>query len=179
MQLENLRKALEQLRDNVIAQSKANLKNSGKSASGTLLNSIKGSPVKISDNSIEFSIEMEDYGTFIDKGVSGVKVKYQTPYSYKDKMPPPQALDKWIVRRGLAPRDTGGKFRGRSVKSVGFAKSIQYLIARSIFYKGIKPSLFFTKPFEEEYKKLEGQLDGILFKDADDMIDFIIKQNIK
>jgi hypothetical protein len=171
MRLENLKKSLEVFRDAVIQQAKLNLKGQNKVSSGNLYNSIKGSEVKVSANSIEFSIEMEDYGTFIDKGVNGKKSAYTTPYSYKDKMPPPSKLDKWIVKRGIAPRDKNGKFIDR--------KSLQFAIAKSIFNNGIKPSLFFTKPFEEQYKKLEGQLDNILFRDAEDMIQFITKQNFK
>jgi len=171
MRLENLKKALEVFRDAVVQQSKLNLKGQNKISSGNLYNSIKGSAVKVSDNSIEFNIEMEDYGTFIDKGVNGKKSVYTTPYSYKDKMPPPSKLDKWIVKKGIAPRDENGKFIDR--------KSLQFAIAKSIFNNGIKPSLFFTKPFEEQYKKLEGQLDNILFRDAEEMIQFIAKQNFK
>ena len=85
-----------------------------------------------------------------DKGVSGKKKKYNTPFSYKDKMPPSSALDKWSVRKGIAPRDKSGKFIPR--------KSINFLIARSIYNKGIKPSLFFTKPFEKAYKDLPKDL---------------------
>jgi hypothetical protein len=171
MRLDNLKKSLEVFRDAVVQQARLNLKGQNKVSSGNLYNSIKGSEVKVSDNSIQFNIEMEDYGTFIDKGVNGKKSVYTTPYSYKDKMPPPSKLDKWIVKKGIAPRDKDGKFIDR--------KSLQFLIARSIFNNGIKPSLFFTKPFEAEYKKLEGQLDNILFKDAEDMIQFITKQNFK
>jgi hypothetical protein len=171
MRLENLKKSLEVFRDAVVQQSKLNLKGQNKVSSGNLYNSIKGSAVKVSTNSIEFSIEMEDYGTFIDKGVNGKKTAYTTPYSFKDKMPPPSKLDKWIVKKGIAPRGENGKFLDR--------KSLQFAIAKSIFNNGLKPSLFFTKPFEEQYKKLEGQLDNILFKDAEDMIQFITKQNFK
>jgi hypothetical protein len=171
MRLEYLRKSLEVFRDAVVQQSKLNLKGQNKVSSGNLYNSIKGSAVKVSPNSIEFSIEMEDYGTFIDKGVNGKKTAYTTPYSFKDKMPPPSKLDKWIVKKGIAPRGENGKFLNR--------KSLQFAIAKSIFNNGLKPSLFFTKPFEEQYKKLEGQLDNILFKDAEDMIQFITKQNFK
>jgi len=169
--LDNLKKALETLRDNVVNASKKNLQGAKKITTGDLYNSIKGSEVKVTDKSIQFNIEMEDYGTFVDKGVNGKKSAFTTPYSYKDKMPPPSKLDKWIVKKGIAPRDEKGKFIDR--------KSLQFLIARSIFNNGFKPTLFFTKPFEEEYKKLEGQLDNILFKDAEDMINFVIKQNRK
>ena len=65
-------------------------------------------------------------------------------------MPPPRKLDKWIVRKGIAPRDKNGKFMSR--------KTLQFLIARSIFTKGIKPSLFFTKPFNKAFKNLDKDL---------------------
>jgi len=82
--------------------------------------------------------------------VSGKKKKYNTPYSYKSKMPPSKAFDKWITRKGLAPRDKSGKFTSR--------KSLAFLIARSVYRNGIKPSLFFTKPFEAAYKNLPEEL---------------------
>ena len=114
------------------------------------------------------------YGWFQDKGVSGKKVKYDTPFKYTNRMPPPRAFDKWVVRKGIAPRDASGKFKGRSIKSVGFQKSITFLIARSIFYKGIKPSLFFTKPFEKHFKTLGKELQekyGLsMFKLFDDIM---------
>jgi hypothetical protein len=65
-------------------------------------------------------------------------------------MPPAKAFDKWIVRKGLAPRDKSGKFITR--------KSLGFLIARGVFRNGIKPSLFFTKPFEAAYKNLPQDL---------------------
>jgi hypothetical protein len=93
---------------------------------------------------------MEDYGNFQDKGVDGIKQKHGAPYSFKSKMPPPSAFDKWIVRKGIAPRKTGGQFATR--------KGLQFIIARSIFQKGIKPSLFFTKPFEQAFRQLPDDL---------------------
>jgi hypothetical protein len=47
-------------------------------------------------NSIGIYFEMLPYGNFQDKGVSGTQRKFETPYSYKSKMPPPSAFDKWI-----------------------------------------------------------------------------------
>ena len=77
---------------------------------------------------------MEQYGEYQDKGVSGTKRKYNTPFKYTNKMPPPKAFDKWGIRRGIAPRTKTGQFEKR--------KSLNFVLARSIFYKGIKPSLF-------------------------------------
>jgi hypothetical protein len=114
---------------------------------------------------------MEDYGVFQDAGVSGTKKKYNTPYSYKSKMPPVKAFDKWIVRKGLAPRKSGGQFSSR--------KSLAFLIARSVFRNGIKPSLFFTKPFEAAYKKLPQELVEAYGLDAIELFNEQIDQIIK
>jgi hypothetical protein len=162
-------KALQQFRDTVVNEAKANLRSSGKSTSGKLLNSIQGT-VKEMPNSIGLYFDMLPYGNFQDKGVSGKQIKYDTPYSYKDKMPPPSKLDKWIVRKGIAPRNNG-KFASR--------KSIQFMIARSIYLKGIKPSLFFTKPFEKAYKNLPNVLIDKYGLDAEQLLNQILDTNLK
>jgi len=147
--LANVKDELNRFAKYVISQSRANLTRGKKNSSKDLYNSLD-SEVKVSKNSFELSFLMEDYGFFQDKGVSGVKKKYNTPYSYTSKMPPPSKMDKWIVKKGIAPRDKDGKFISR--------KSLQFMIARSIYNNGIKPSLFFTKPFEKAFKGLSKDL---------------------
>lgn len=167
-------KELKRFTDYVVKQAKSNLTRLKKNSSKSLYDSLKGN-VKVSKNSFELGIEMEEYGHYQDKGVSGKKVKYNTPYSYSTKMPPPNKLDKWIVRKGIAPRDKSGKFTGRTINSVGYAKSIQFLIARSIFNKGIKPSLFLTKPFEKAFKTLPDELIEKFGLEVLDLFDFTIQ----
>lgn len=145
MDTTELQKVLDRFRDAVISQSKRNLTRLQKNSSKKLYNSIKGT-VKAYPNSFHMEFSMEDYGFYQDKGVSGKNKKYNTPYSYKSKMPPSKAFDKWIVRKGLAPRGADGKFLNR--------KSLSFLIARSVYRNGIKPTMFFTKPFEAAYKNL-------------------------
>jgi len=169
MQLDNFRKALEVFRDKVIEESKKNLKTLNKGG-GNLEKSIKGGDVKVTDRSVQFEIEMANYGVFQDKGVSGVKKKYNTPYSYKTKMPPPSKLDKWTVRKGIAPRDDKGRFLSR--------KSLQFAIARSIFYNGIKPSLFFTTPFKKYAKGLPTELEQAFALDTEAFLEFTTKQQL-
>ena len=146
---EETQKQLDEFRKYVIQQARTNLTKTKKNSSKKLYNSINGVS-KVNPNSISLYFEMFDYGVFQDKGVSGVKKKYNTPYTYKTKMPPTKALDKWIVRKGIAPRDEKGKLMNR--------QSLKFAIARNIFINGIKPSLFFTKPFEKAYKQLPDEL---------------------
>jgi hypothetical protein len=171
----NVQEELDKFKDYVVQQSKSNLTRLKKNSSKNLYNSIKGE-AKAMPNSFYLNFEMEPYGKFIDKGVNGKKTTYSTPYSYKTKMPPPSKLDKWIVRKGLAPRNKDGKFTGRTINSVGFKKSIQFLIARKIFMYGIKPSLFFTKPFQKYFEKLPQELIVKYGLDVEELFKHTIKQ---
>jgi len=86
-------------------------------------------------------------------------------------MPPPKAFDKWIVKKGIAPRGKGGIFAKR--------KGLQFAIARSIFEKGIKPSLFFTKPFEAAFKNLPNEMIEAYGLEAQETFDTIMKETLK
>jgi hypothetical protein len=168
---ENLKEALEAFRGNVIRQARGNLTRQRKNVTRTLYNSIQGSEVNVTENSLQFNISMADYGTFQDLGVSGIKTKYDTPYTYRDKMPPSSVFDGWGVRRGIAPRDEKGRFLNR--------KSLNYLIARSIYLNGIKPSLFFTTPFKKYYKDLPEEIATAFALDIKQFIQFVNKQNFQ
>jgi hypothetical protein len=161
-----VRKELEKFKNAVIKESRNNLKNMRKDTFGKLSKSLRGQ-VKVSKNSFEFDFMMEEYGIYQDKGVSGIKKKYNTPHKYTNKMPPTKALDKWIVKKGIAPRDDKGKFLSR--------EGLKFAIARKIYINGIKPSLFFTKPFEKYYKRLPNQLITKYGLDLDKFIEFSLK----
>ena len=161
---------LENFRDYVIKQARTNLTRLKKNSSKKLYDSIKGE-IKAMPNSLRVYFDMADYGFFQDKGVSGTKKKYDTPFSYTNKMPPPKAFDKWMVKKGIAPRNKAGKFQTR--------KGLQFAIARSIFEKGIKPSLFFTKPFEQAFKNLPDEMIEAYGLEAEETFDTIMKENFK
>jgi hypothetical protein len=155
MKQSELQKELDKFKNFVISESQKNLRKLGKDG-GKLYDSIQAR-VKANPNSFEMEFSMEEYGIYQDKGVSGTEKKYNTQYKYTTKAPPPKAFDKWIVRKGLSPRKNG-KFQTR--------KGLQFALSRYIFKKGIKPSLFFTKPFEKAYKKLPQDLVDAFGVDA-------------
>jgi hypothetical protein len=164
--MDDVKKELSLFARRVIGEAKRNLRK--KNASGKLASSLK-EDITVSKNSFSFSIEMEDYGEFVDKGVSGKKRKYATPYTFKSKMPPPKKLDKWIVRRGLAgTRDKEGRFISR--------KSMQFLIARAIYNKGIKPSLFLTKPFQKYFAMLPDSIAEAYGLQVDEFLEFATRK---
>ena len=169
--LENVQKELNRFAKYVVTQSRSNLTRQKKNASKQLWQSIDYD-LKVSKNSFQLEFLMEDYGLFQDKGVSGTEKKYNTPYKYTNKMPPPSKLDKWIVKRNLkGVRGKDGKFISR--------KSLQFMIARSIYKKGIKPSLFITRPFEKAFKNINEDLIEAYKLDVENLLEYTIKNNLQ
>ena len=169
MKTENIERYLESFGRQVVAQSKTTL-NFKKGGDSKLEESIKFEVITTPDG---FTVQfyMSSYGQFVDKGVSGTQTKrtfkdykgktIKSPYSYKNSrghsQPPSKALDKWVVRKGIAPRDASGKFMSR--------KSITFLIARSIGRKGIQGISFFQKPLGLGLKQFKKDLLGNVKED--------------
>jgi hypothetical protein len=171
MQLDETREALNKFAKYVVQQSRSNLTKSDKNVSKELYNSL-GYDLNVSKNSFSLSILMEDYGVFQDKGVSGTEKKYNTPFKYTNKRPPASAFSNWVVRKGLkGTRDSKGRFVSR--------KGLMFAVANSIFKKGIKPSMFFTTPFQKAFKDLPEELILSFGLDLERFIDFTIKDNLK
>jgi hypothetical protein len=157
---ENLQRYLDSFGKQVVNRAKGNLQKA-KGGKTKLEQTIRFEIVETADG---FTVQfyMADYGVFVDKGVSGTKVKrtftdtkgnrVASPFSYTTKQPPSRVLDKWIVRKGIAPRDKQGKFLSR--------KSISFLIARSIFKKGIQGLSFFQKPLMLGLKEFGKEMLG-------------------
>jgi len=166
-----LLEALQEFEQRVVQAAKDNLQRTNKNVSGKLDDSIKGE-VKQMPNSIRVFFQMDNYGWFQDQGVRGVKSgKSLSNFSYKSKMPPSKVFDKWTIRKGLAPRDKKGRLLKR--------KSLNFLIARSVFHHGIKPSMFFTKPFNSAFEKLPNELIDKYGLDMENLLVSIIEENLK
>ena len=158
---------LEEFKNLVVREAKHNLSKKRKRVTKKLYESIDGD-VKVFKNSFEMSFSMEEYGLYQDKGVSGTEKRYDTPYSYRDKIPPAKPFMDWARFRKLQPRLKGGKF--------GSYKTMGFILARSVYKKGIKPSLFFTKPFEKYFKKLPDQLVEKFGLDVEDLLAFSLDE---
>lgn len=162
---ENTEKALNAFLKYTVTQAKANLTRKKKNSTKALYNSLDYD-YTVSENSFSASISALEYGEYQDKGVSGKKKKYNTPYSYKNKRPPAKVFDGWIVRKGIAPRNEKGQFQTR--------KGIAYAIANSVFMNGIKPSLFLTTPFEKGFKRLPDEIVEAYGLDVETFLNFVI-----
>ena len=161
MNLENLERLLNSFGNQVVNDSKKLLNH--KKGSTALANSIR---VKVSrdDDGFIVNFYMADYGTFLDKGVSGNKnpisysdgkIMKSSPYKYTTKGPPIDILSKLIKRKGIKPKGLG---RGRSKDTGQYISGFAYLISRKIKREGIKSISFFSRPLGLEYKKLQKQM---------------------
>jgi len=163
--LNNLEYSLRQFAKYVVKQSRSNLTKNKKNVSKSLYDSIDYN-LKVSPNEFTLSFIMDEYGMYQDKGVSGTEKKYNTPFKYTNKMPPIKPLADWAKFKNIRLRNEKGQFSKGNYKTIGF------LISRSIYRKGIKPSLFFTKPFERSFNNLPNQVIEAFGSDIKDLLDF-------
>ena len=174
MQLET-EKALNDFAKEVIRQSRSNLTRQGKKVTSQLYKSLESElDVSNTGHSFSLSFKMSDYGDFVDQGVSGKEKKYNTPYSFRSKMPPRKNILAWVNAKRLRLRDKEtGKFKK------GGQNSLAYLIQRSIFTKGIRPSMFFTRSFENAFKQLPPEIEKAFALDVEDLIEYTFRNNLK
>jgi len=168
-------KALNRFAKYVIQQSRTNLTKGKKNASKELYNSL-GYDLSVADNSFSLAINMEEYGAYQDKGVKGKTSSSKAPDSpFKfgsgtgQKGGLTKGIQKWVKRKGFQFRDNKGRFMSY--------ESTAFLITRSIYHKGIKPSLFFTKPFEKAFDNLPDEVVNAFALDLEDFLQYTTKNN--
>lgn len=175
MELTQTQAVIKRFKDYVIQQAKSNLTKGGKNVSKGLYNSIKGEIVSESNYTIVGFI-MDEYGMYQDQGVKGKSSSTKAPNSpFKfgsgsgKKGGLREGILKWVQRKKI-------QFKSRENGQFLSYKSTSFLIARSIFHKGLKPSLFFTKPFEKGYSKyIDVDLLQAFSQDVDTIIDYNLK----
>ena len=152
--------ALERFGKYVVQQARTNLTKGKKNVSKELYDSL-GYHLTISKNSFTLSMLMEDYGQFQDLGVKGanpslVKNGVQKgalgKFTFRNKMPPLKPIIEWAKFRNIRLRDAKGRFSKGNYRTIGF------ILQKRIFAQGIKPSLFFTKPFIKAFENLPDEV---------------------
>ena len=174
MDTKNVERYLNSFGKQVVNRAKANL-GKAKGGSTNLATTIKFE-VKPDADGFVVKFYMADYGTFLDKGVSGNKKKQSyknyenqtesSPYSYTTKQPPPNILSKWIKKKGIKGRD---KKSGRFISNL----SLAFLIGRKIKRDGIKSLSFFQKPLGLGMKQFGKDLLGAISTDITDKLSTI------
>jgi hypothetical protein len=175
----NTKQYLEKFGKTVVDKSKKNLPQSQE-----LKKSIDYDVPTATMKSIDLDFYMEDYGEFQDRGVQGADPnanpgKYHgknrapfSPFKFGTGSAPKKqfklAINGWLIRKGIAPRDKNGKFISR--------KSLSFLIRRSIYLSGIEPKKFFSDPFEQEYKLLPNRVTEAYALDVENFMDFTLNK---
>jgi len=136
----------------IVQQSRSNLSKKGKKDKGSLYKSISYD-LEVGKRSFSLSFSMEDYGTFVDKGVKGVKSSSKAPNSpYKfgtgtgKKGGLTDGINGWVKRKRFQFKDKKGKFLSY--------ESTAFIVRRSIWFTGLKTTNFFERPFELAFKRL-------------------------
>jgi hypothetical protein len=172
MQLKETKEALNTFAKYVIKQARANLSRKKtdptSNFSKELYNSLEYLPFR-KGNQIGVNFYMEDYGRFQDRGVKGVKGGSSlSGYAYKKSSNligveyHTGTLAKWAKFKRYQARDKKGRFT--TYKQTGFA------LANIIKNYGIKPSMFFTKPFEQAFENLPAELQAAFVNDIEKSI---------
>jgi len=158
-----LRDELNKFAKYVVQQARTNL-TKGDSPFGTfndtknLYNSLGFTNPSTKGGKTSVAFEMADYGKFKDKGVKGKSSSAKAPNSpYKfgtgsgKKGGLTKSMRDYVKRKGIQFRDRkSGRFLSY--------ESTAFIISRSIYQKGTKASMFFTKPFEAAFKRLPDEL---------------------
>lgn len=175
MEFKETRDILEKFGKYVVRQARTNLTKQKKNTSKKLYNSIS---YEVDDDGLGIVFEMLDYGEFQDKGVRGAKSYYadqataESPYKFGSGNfrgrgeQFRKSIDKWMVKKNVfnkSIRDKKGRFIPR--------QSLAYLITRSIYSKGIKASMFFTKPFEKAFDNLPPEITSGFVIDIENNIE--------
>lgn len=175
----NVQKLLDRFGGEVVKGAQTELKKQKKDASGALSKSLSYES-KANKNSFSLDIYMEEYGIYVDQGVKGVggtkadgtrwrkKLVFGSKFKYKKLKPPIMAFNGWTIRKGIAPRSSGGQFQKR--------RGLLYAIAKSVYHTGIETTHFFTKPFEDNYKDLPDDLIEAYALDVEDLLEFSLKR---
>jgi hypothetical protein len=174
MELQETQATIKRFRDYVVSQSRANLTRQGKNFTKSLYNSIKGEIVNEQNYTIVGFI-MDEHGAYQDQGVKGAKSSNKAPKSpFKfgkgnKSGGLTNGIGKWVEKKRI-------QFRDKKTGKYLSYKSTSYIITRSIFNKGLKPSLFFTKPFEKGYEKfINIDLMRAFSQDVETIVDYNLK----
>ncbi len=171
---ENTLQVLTDFSKYVVKQSRTNLTKGGRNVSKQLYDSI-GYDVKVSKNSFELGFKMQDYGQFQDQGVRGKSSSSRAPRSpFKfgtgsgAKGGLTNGIDTWVKRKRI-------QFKNRKSGKFMSYENTAFLIRNSIYNKGLKPTMFFSKPFEAGFINLPDDVIQAYGLDVENFLKYTLK----
>lgn len=171
---ENTLKTLTEFSKYVVKQSRTNLTKGGRNVSKQLYDSISYD-LNVSANSFELGFKMQDYGQFQDLGVRGKTSSSRAPRSpFKfgtgsgAKGGLTNGINNWVKRKRI-------QFTNRKTGKFMSYDNTAYLIRNSIYNKGLKPTMFFSKPFEAGFINLPDDVIKAYGLDVENFLKYTLK----
>lgn len=103
------------------------------------------------------------YAKFVHWGVNGTKKKRGAPYSYTNKMPPIDAILKWMKVKPVRLRDSNGKFIKQTDQAL---RSAAFMIARSIKRNGIAGLFYYEGAMEKQAPRFRKKFGDAVVNDV-------------
>jgi hypothetical protein len=127
-------------------------------ANSELVQSIITLPLNVNGTTFSMAIDMNYYGDFINKGVSGTRNKFNSPYSFKKESVSPafnKSLRKWITKRGIPIQSRYSQTRNltksaRAKKQIDEKTKMAYVMGIGIKREGIEPTHFIDDALSEK-----------------------------
>ena len=169
--LNNIDFALRQFGKYVVQQSRANLSKGRKNSSKSLYNSIDYKK-DVTPTGFSLSFIMEEYGIYQDQGVRGAGGTRKTTSNFKRTNNKGKI---WKQKGGNSPFSfkEGNKPSVKHFRDWSRKKGLSaFAVREAVFRQGIKPSFFFTKPFQQAFKNLPNQVIKAFALDIEDLLDF-------
>jgi hypothetical protein len=139
--------------ERVIELAKKNLEAANANAGGTLSASIAPEDIELSAKQIVVAIMANPYWKYVDQGVRGKSSSAKaprSPFQYRDKFPPAQAMADWIANKGIpvVPTYSRELKRMRTKKEQGLVdgRSVAYWV----FQRGTRTTNFMSNAVTPE-----------------------------
>lgn len=140
-------------------------------ASGNLLNSAELEDIEIDGYTYTVSLRLADYWAYMEYGVNGNEKDRESPFSFRDKMPPVSKILEWVkVKPVLPKRDKNNRLPTPS--------GLAYVIAKSIQRKGIEGTHNMRKTAEQINDEWIPKIAAAVTKDLSKSVGLIIKEGL-
>ena len=169
MNIPSLERYLKSFGSQIVKEAKGNLSAAGKG--GALANSVDFFVIR-KGGTVTVRFKMASYGKFVDKGVSGNKVKRSfqdykgetktSPFKYTTKGPPIDILSKWVKRKGIKGH---GMKKGRDKNTGRYISGLAIYISHKIKVRGIQGISFFQKPLMLGMKQFSDKFGAAIKED--------------
>jgi len=137
----------------VIELAKKNLEAANANAGGTLSASIAPEDIELSAKQIVVAIMANPYWKYVDQGVRGKSSSAKaprSPFQYRDKFPPAQAMADWIANKGIPVVPTYSRelkrMRTKQEQGLVDGRSVAYWV----FQRGTRATNFMSNALSPE-----------------------------